>query len=184
MAIAPLPEVDTDEVPWPRPALRLLPPLAEEGTTEVEAIEVVGVSPGDAGWSGAEFVWDGGDGSGAEDGEASFVMAAPSVPASRRVRVSSRVRRRRLALGALVVGLLVALAFPVSALGGQPVPVKPAASAVTPAGATVYVVQSGDTLWSIAARADNGGNPRPLVEALQAKLGTSTVVPGERIVVP
>jgi nucleoid-associated protein YgaU len=81
-----------------------------------------------------------------------------------------------------VVGLLVALAFPISALGGQPVP---AASAAGTSGAgTVYVVQPGDTLWSIASRIDGNGNPRPLVEALTAKLGSATVVPGEHIDIP
>lgn len=183
MAIAPLPEVDVDEVPWPRPALRLLPPLIEGDPTEVEGVET---GPGDAGRSFAEFVWDGGDGPDMEDDEAFFVPAAPGVSARRRPRVSSRVRRRRLALGALVVGLLVALAFPVSALGGRPVPATtPAAgSSATRAGATVYVVQPGDTLWSIASRIDGTGDPRSLVKALEARLGTSTVVPGQRITIP
>ncbi|HEX3947576.1 MAG TPA: LysM peptidoglycan-binding domain-containing protein [Acidimicrobiales bacterium] len=179
MAIAPLPDVDLSEVPWPRPVLRLVEPLTESHPT-VE--DLVWGGSGDAGRAIVDVAWDAGDGSDAGNDEAFFVATDPDELAVRRVRVSARVRRRRLALGALVVGLLVALAFPISALGGQPVP---AASAAGTSGAgTVYVVQPGDTLWSIASRIDGNGNPRPLVEALTAKLGSATVVPGEHIDIP
>jgi len=179
MAIAAWPDVDMEEVPWPRPALRLVAPLVDDGSTGVED------GPGDAGHPALDFVWDAGDGTGTRGDEALFVPSDPDVLASRRPGASARVRRRRLALGTLVVGLLVALAFPLSALGGRPVPASPSATAGSAGGGTAYVVQPGDTLWSIASQADGGtGNPRPLVEALAAQLGTTTVVPGQRIEIP
>ncbi len=183
MAIAALPDVDRIEVPWPRPVLRLVEPLTDPASTEVGPVEC---RSGAADLPAGDLVWNAGDGTAAWDGEASFVLSAPDVPAHRRSGASARVRRRRLALGTLVVGLLVALAFPLSALGGRPVPAASATgAAASTAGGTVYVVQPGDTLWSIASRADGGsGNPRPLAEAMAAQLGTTTVVPGQRIVIP
>ena len=41
-----------------------------------------------------------------------------------------------------------------------------------------YVVQPGDTLWSIAERLDPTGDPRPVVAQLAAQVGGDTVVPG------
>ncbi|HEX4082167.1 MAG TPA: LysM peptidoglycan-binding domain-containing protein, partial [Acidimicrobiales bacterium] len=58
------------------------------------------------------------------------------------------------------------------------------AAAATPVAATVYTVQAGDTLWSIASKIDGGGDPRPLAAALAARLGSTTIVPGERIAIP
>lgn len=78
----------------------------------------------------------------------------------------------------------MALALPVSSLGGRPAAGVPASSSVVGTGSTVYVVQPGDTLWSIAARIDRGGDPRPLAEALAREIGSASVVPGERIRVP
>jgi hypothetical protein len=49
-----------------------------------------------------------------------------------------------------------------------------------------YVVQAGDTLWSIAERLAPGEDPRPYVDALTAVNGLETVaiVPGQAILVP
>ena len=49
----------------------------------------------------------------------------------------------------------------------------------------VYVVRSGDTLWSIAA-ARYAGDPREGVWKLQQRneLAGTTIVPGERLVLP
>lgn len=51
--------------------------------------------------------------------------------------------------------------------------------------AQVYVVQTGDTLWSIAAE-HYGGDPRAAVWRLQKRndLADATIVPGERLVLP
>jgi predicted Zn-dependent protease len=49
----------------------------------------------------------------------------------------------------------------------------------------VYVVQPGDTLWSIADHTF-GGDPREGVWRLEQRnhLASATIVPGERLVVP
>jgi LysM repeat protein len=48
----------------------------------------------------------------------------------------------------------------------------------------VYVVQPGDTLWSIAVRVDPTGDPRPIVDQLAQEVGSDTVVPGEHLTLP
>ena len=55
-------------------------------------------------------------------------------------------------------------------------PAAPAASA--PA---VYVVQPGDTLWSIARRLKPSGDIRPLVDALADRAGSGPLVAGEAL---
>jgi LysM repeat protein len=45
-------------------------------------------------------------------------------------------------------------------------------------------VQPGDTLWSIAQRANPTGDPRPLVSQIENQTGSDTVTPGEHIKVP
>jgi hypothetical protein len=56
-------------------------------------------------------------------------------------------------------------------------------SVKTPAG-YVYVVRPGDTLWSIAARLQPGGDPRVLVAQLETQVRGTTLVPGSRLVLP
>jgi Tfp pilus assembly protein FimV len=77
------------------------------------------------------------------------------------------------------MGLLGALAVPVSALagtGGSP------ASALAPG--STYIVRPGDTLRSIAVRLDPSGNPRSIVGQLAAETGSDSVVVGEHIRLP
>lgn len=190
MAIAPL--LDTPgagsegaggELPWP------LPP--RPGLRVVQAVP---------GWvaDGSELAPDGGDPAGWDDaGSASVApwglehagaprgVGAPRRAERRRPSEAVARRRRRLLLAVAAVGIVVALAAPVTLLGGRPakVPAAAAGSAAT-AGSTVYVVQPGDTLWSIAVRFDAGGDPRPLAQALARQTGSATVVPGERIAIP
>jgi hypothetical protein len=90
---------------------------------------------------------------------------------------SRRVQHRRLILGLVVVGLLVLLALPIRAIGGHPI----AGSA--PAAGQVYVVQSGDTLTSIAQRVEPG-HVAGLVQRLASEAGSSTIVPGEHLLIP
>ena len=121
-------------------------------------------------------------------------VVAPCSPAARRpevvvrpargVQVPRRARRRRVLVGAGLAGLLVGLALPVSILGGAPAPAPRGAQGAALAGSTLYVVQPGDTLWSIASRFDRGGDPRPLAEAIARETGSAAVVPGEHIVLP
>ena len=107
-------------------------------------------------------------------------------------RAAAQRRGRAVALTLLAAGLVCGLALPLSVLGGAPasqhaVPGSAVASqhaTLSPPGETVYVVRSGDTLWSIASRFDRGGDPRPLAEALAQETGSDVVVPGERITIP
>lgn len=175
MAIAPLPDVDengesgrgarclpervgaqwgTVEVPWPRPLLRAV----RDGWDETERTRGRAVEP-----STPVAFRQGDDG------------------ARRRRHVLVQRRRRALFLGVVVVALVTGLALPVRALGGAPA-APPSAAHL--AGATVYVVQPGDTIWSIAERFDRGGDPRPMAEALARETGSARVVPGERIPIP
>ncbi|HUA95510.1 MAG TPA: LysM peptidoglycan-binding domain-containing protein [Acidimicrobiales bacterium] len=153
MAIAPLPEIAVDDpecdIPWPRPALRLVTPTAAEPVTGFAA--AVPVSTG------------------------------RDVTERRRARASVRIRRRRVVAGLLVAGALTLLALPVTGLGGRPAGVHPSTA---PAGGFTYVVQPGDTLWSIATQVDRSGSPRTLVQELASETGSENVYPGERIVVP
>ena len=98
-----------------------------------------------------------------------------------RRRLAPEVRRRRLVLAAAAV-ISVGLALPLSGTGG-----RSHAAGSAPAGAALtgrYTVRAGDTLWSIAERADPTADPRPLVAQLAAQIGSDTVVPGEQLVLP
>jgi nucleoid-associated protein YgaU len=152
MALAAPPEVvwddPEDEMPWPRPVLRLVVPPAEEPDRAAP------VAPFGTG---------------------------TDVSKRRRARASLRARRRRAVAGLVAAGALALLALPVTGLGGRPADVHRLAS--LGAGAT-YVVQPGDTLWSIAVRADRNGSPRALAQDLASETGSADVYPGERIVIP
>jgi nucleoid-associated protein YgaU len=117
------------------------------------------------------------------------------LPGGRRaVRSQNRARRsagsvvtpavyRRRRLGALLVAVsLVAVAYlavvGVRAAGGQ---VAPRPSAPVAATGHVYVVQPGDTLWSIARSLHPHGDIRPVVDRLERRLGTATLQPGQRV---
>lgn len=94
------------------------------------------------------------------------------------------VRRRRRLLGSfLAVVLAVVAAAPVAAaLGRYSAP----ASVGSPIRKErVYVVRSGDTVWSIAERL-TAGDPTPLIEAIAARNGirVGDIVPGQPIVIP
>jgi hypothetical protein len=51
-------------------------------------------------------------------------------------------------------------------------------------GAHAYVAVPGDTVWSIAVRFAQGGDPRPLVERLEAEIDGDVLQPGQRLAVP
>ncbi len=53
-----------------------------------------------------------------------------------------------------------------------------------PAGASVVIVQPGDTLWSLAREVQPDGDIRPLVAQLSRAHGGSALRAGDRIVVP
>jgi hypothetical protein len=99
----------------------------------------------------------------------------PDQPA--RTAPSPRVRRRRVVLGAVVLGLLVLLALPIRALGGSTL------AQAAPSQGQVYVVKAGDTLASIAAKA-NPTQAGVLTQQLAREVGSSVVVPGEHVFIP
>jgi LysM domain len=99
---------------------------------------------------------------------------------SARRRVTPAVRRRRTLLA--VAGLcVIGLALPLGGVGGHSHAIG---SVPAGTGTAEYTVQPGDSLWSIAVRADPTGDPRPLVAQMAAQIGSSTVQPGEHIAVP
>jgi hypothetical protein len=99
----------------------------------------------------------------------------PDQPA--RTAPSPRVRRRRMVVVAVVVTLLVLLALPIRAFGGSTL------DQASPAQGQGYIVKAGDTLASIATRADPA-HATSLTGQLARETGTSQVVPGEHIFIP
>lgn len=103
-------------------------------------------------------------------------------------RASARaaaVRRRHILLGIVALASVIALAVP---WGTKPDHAL-AAPAVATSGAalarpSVYTVQAGDTLVSIAQRIEPRGDRRALTSELSAQIGGGGVRPGERLVLP
>ena len=90
------------------------------------------------------------------------------------------VRRRRVALAAVAVAaalLLVLLALPLRQLGGSTL------AQAQPTPGQEYIVKSGDTLASIAGRADRA-DAGTLTARLAREVGSTVVVPGEHIQIP
>jgi Tfp pilus assembly protein FimV len=90
----------------------------------------------------------------------------------------TRVRRRRLGVALVSLGVLVSLGGPV-------------VRAITPeqprlVARHAYTVRSGDTLWGIAQRLGSpGSDPRPLVDAIvRQNGGSTTLTPGETLSIP
>jgi len=87
------------------------------------------------------------------------------------------VYRRRRVLAALVgLGLALAMVRAGVTLGGSVL----ATSERLPHVQQV-VVQPGDTLWSIAERVAPGRDVRPIVDAMERTLGTTSVTAGEQL---
>jgi hypothetical protein len=71
----------------------------------------------------------------------------------------------------------VLLALPIRAFGGSTL------AQVSPTQGQEYIVKAGDTLASIAARADGSG-AASLTAQLVREVGSTVVVPGEHIFIP
>ena len=116
----------------------------------------------------------------------------PSSRPSRPVRVvlppvtrpGARIyRRRRIAVlcAALSVLVLPALVFAASGASTSVTPVSaPVAPAAAPA-SSVYIVQPGDTLWSIAHKVEPQADPRDVVDHLVELNGSGALQPGQRL---
>jgi LysM domain len=48
----------------------------------------------------------------------------------------------------------------------------------------VYVTKPGDTIWAIAVRFSDGGDPRPLEYRLEQQIGGGTLQPGQVLRLP
>ncbi len=95
--------------------------------------------------------------------------------------VRSRFRRsvlwrRRIVAGVIALGVVATAGRAAAALGGGPLAASGAAPSVT-----TYVVEPGDTLWTVAERLAPESDPRPVVDALVEARGSATVIPGETI---
>lgn len=113
----------------------------------------------------------------------------PGAGRSRRVVRPGMSARRRAAVVVGLLALAVALRVVVGwvAAGWSSRPVDPHASgrALRQASdGSTYVVQPGDTLWAIARHLQPTGDVRPLVERLRRTNGRTSLVPGERLVLP
>jgi hypothetical protein len=84
--------------------------------------------------------------------------------------------------GALALSVAERLVASASTAGGS------AASCTTLTlacpGAHAYIAVPGDTVWSIAVRFAHGGDPRPLVERLEAEIDGGVLQPGQWLAVP
>lgn len=87
-------------------------------------------------------------------------------------------RRRRLGVLAVVIGLLLGLAS-----FGRQADATPSAE-LRVADAVVVIVQPGDTLWGITQSLAPDSDPRPLVSALTDLAGSSSLQPGQQLIIP
>lgn len=110
-------------------------------------------------------------------------------PPSRVRRPPSRAvayRRRRVvvlvALFVAVFSLVLAARAALGALGGGPLAAPEAPAGQGGAPAAVYVVQPGDTYWTIARDLQPSGDVRGLVDHLSSEHGGAPLQPGEQLV--
>ena len=92
------------------------------------------------------------------------------------------VRRR----GGTRLAVILTLSLAGAAWAGPALRGLGGAAEPRPVGRDTYVVQAGDTLWSIAERLSPGEDPRPVVDALTHVNGleAGALVPGQAILVP
>ena len=96
-------------------------------------------------------------------------------------RPDPRILRRRRLVVALVLLLLVAVACGAASVALS----RPATAGAVPTSRPTYVVEAGDTYWSIAAARHHGsGDLRIEVDQLIDANGARPLVPGDRIDIP
>ena len=113
-------------------------------------------------------------------------VAVPAAPSRRSVQ-GDRAARLRLTRRARRLAVVLALAAGV-ALGSWLAPLVGGAGGgdLRLAGVSSVVVQSGDTLWSIATSLDGDGDVRALVDEIQQLngLNSAVLVPGQTLLLP
>lgn len=92
--------------------------------------------------------------------------------------------RRRVAALVLLAASTIAAVHVLSWFGDVPLNVAEPASAPRPVSDATYVVQPGDTLWSIARSVQPTGEVRPLVDRLASQVGGRPLRAGDRLVLP
>lgn len=116
--------------------------------------------------------------------------ARPRRPAHPLPDRATRVRRRRLA--ALVAAVMVAVVLAgavqlvaplLGSSGGQAGSSTSGQGSAAPVEGEVYVVQSGDTLWTVAAAVAPDRDPRPVVDRLREANGGASLDVGDRLVI-
>ena len=124
-------------------------------------------------------------------GPSATVRAAPTVRTLRRRRLMVLLAAVTTAVLLVVAASRAAATFrdvPASVPERRPVPAldATAGSAATAArrAASGYVVQPGDTLWSIARRLQPEGDVRPLVDQLVDLNGGTDLAVGQRLPIP
>ncbi|MHB1535478.1 MAG: LysM peptidoglycan-binding domain-containing protein [Acidimicrobiales bacterium] len=106
-----------------------------------------------------------------------------------RVPVRPAVLRRRRLVALVLISLVVlggwlALQAALGRTGDGPLAVAGPPGGTGLGGERVWVVEPGDTLWSIAVASGAHGDIRPLVDRLSAEVGGRPLAVGQRIVVP
>jgi len=100
------------------------------------------------------------------------------LPLDRPVRLPDVVYRRRRLLGLGVALVIAALLL----AGLSSIQSAPGGFDGRPAATVTYVVQAGDTVWSIAEVLAPRADPRPLVDAIVEANGGAGLVVGQRLV--
>ncbi len=94
---------------------------------------------------------------------------------------ATTVSSRQLAFVGVVLALLLALVGVFGLVGDKAGADDGTFSYVEP---TLYIVQPGDSLWSIAEELHPNTDPRPLVAELKAVAGTANLQIGQRLLIP
>lgn len=111
----------------------------------------------------------------------------PGARSSRSVRSvpvpASTYRRRRAVAAGLAAVVVMTVRAALGSFGGAALPASERPGLERSPGA-VYVVQPGDTFWSLALQLAPGADPRPMVDRMVAAHGGASLQAGERIVLP